>query len=264
MTAANEAFQTMAARLGRGSDPERECLSGDARPGDGDAPAARDGLVRLLLFASFVLTAFTGLIFLAVWLIGEELSHAGHTADETPRQIVVGNDVLNIPANLIRFRSQRNAAQAGRVDLFALWPALEGYSETNAEAFTGAEVNEKLIFVTIEPRTMTQDMSGRIGPIYEKFFTGPPVDAGHGLLKRPLSASGGFGAEELWYEAASPYPYAVRCVRNDAGAGTPYCLRDLHMGRDITVTYRFHSALIGEWMEIEQAVRNRINKMLYR
>ena len=259
MTAANETFQNMAVRLGRGADP----VNVSAERSD-NGPRVSGGLVRLLLTFTLVLAAFTGLVFLAVWLIGQELAQAGHSADETPRQIVVGNDVLNIPANMIRFRSQRNAAQAQRIDLYALWPSLEGYSEANATAFTGTAINESLIFVTIEPRSMTQDMSGRMTPIYEKFFTGPPSEAGHGLLKRPLSTAGGFAAEELWYEAASPYPYAARCIRAEAGGATPYCLRDLHMGRDITVTYRFHSALIGEWMAIERAVRNRVNRMLYR
>ena len=219
-------------------------------------------LARVILTGCLVLLVFTGFIMASVRLLGSEIARAGHSTDTTTRQIVMGNEVLRVPANIIRFRSQRRATTTERLDIYLLWPKMEGYSEQSKAQFNQTSVNPQMLFVTVEPRLMTLDMSGRIEPIYSKFLLGIPVTAGHGLLKQGLDVQGGFIGEELWFEADSPYPFAARCTLAGAGSATPYCLRDIHAGRDLMVTYRFHQSLIGEWMDIDAAVRAQMKRML--
>jgi hypothetical protein len=139
---------------------------------------------------------------------------------------------------------------------------MTGYSEAEKEEFNRSAVNPAILFVTIEPRTMSQDMTGRMQAIYSKFMDGPAVDAGYGLKRQALSEAGGFHGEELWYEAGSPYPFAARCVKPGEPSATPYCLRDIHVGHDLAVTYRFHRSLIGEWMALDAAIRAQMKMML--
>lgn len=226
------------------------------------APARQVGWVRLLGVSSLVLLALAALILALAWLAGKQIAQGGHSADVTTRQIVIGNDVLDLPMNVIRFPSQRRAGEATRLDLYLRWPDMAGYTEEAAEAFNSNTIDPSILFVTIEPRSMSLDMSGRLGPIYSKFLKGPVLDGVAGLKRRALDDDSGYQGEELWYESASPYPFVMRCMAHDVPGATPYCMRDVHLGRDLTVTYRFHRSLIAEWMTIERAVRSSLRHWL--
>jgi len=60
--------------------------------------------------------------------------------------------------------------------------------------------------------------------------------------------------EDLYYAASSPYPFATRCVRAVAST-TPFCIRDIHVGKNLMLTYRFHQKHLGDWIELEQSIR---------
>jgi hypothetical protein len=51
-------------------------------------------------------------------------------------------------------------------------------------------------------------------------------------------------------------------VKPDEPSATPYCLRDIHAGHGLSVTYRFHQSLIGEWMALDAAIRAQVKGML--
>ena len=236
-----------------------------ARPEAGQSDSAevrRLGFTRIIVTVSLVLAASAGLLLAAASYAGSLISHAGHTADEKLRTVAIGNDVLEVPGNFIRFPGQRRSVEAERLDLYMIWPTMEGYGEDVSEIFNAPSPSPRIIFATVEPRSMTQDMSGRLSPIYTKFLDGPEVDAGDGLKSRRLDGSAGYQGEELLYESGSPYPYVTRCTLASSHGATPYCLRDIHVGRDLMVTYRFHRSLIGEWMEIERQVRRALREWL--
>lgn len=231
-------------------------------PVEADEDAQGGSLIRLLALPCAALALLAAATVLLVHLKGADIARAGHSVDTRPHEIQIGNDVLSVPANVVRFAGQRRAASAERLDLYFHWPKMEGYSDALGAAFNSAAINPAIVFVTVEPRSMRLDMSGRIEPIYSRFMSGPELQGGYGLVRRSLNAEGGFADEELWYEANSPYPFAARCVKEQAGGGTPYCLRDIQMGRGLAVTYRFHRSLLPRWMALEDAVRGRIRAML--
>jgi hypothetical protein len=217
---------------------------------------------RFLVAISVALCLMTGAVLLAVWAIGTELSRAGHAADTTLFQIEIGDDVLDIPANWIRFRSQRHFGKAGRVDLYFHWPEMSGFSDSLDSEFNSEAVNPAIIFVTVEQRRMTLDMSGRIDPIYRKFFIGKPTPSDSGLVRQDLSQTSGYEGEFLAFEADNPHPYAARCVDKSESGATPYCIRDIHLGRNLSVTYRFHASLLGNWKALDRAIRARTSAMM--
>ena len=267
MPPARVTIEDVAARLGRdhGRQIDRfisqQVRHANANAAKDDAPGT-SVLARIIFWTCAGLTLLSGAMLFTVHLFGAEIARAGFSTDATKRQIVIGNDVLDVPGNIIRFRAQRRAQNLERLDLYFFWPEMTGYSDRLSPEFDRPSINPAILFVTVEPRTMTQDMTGRIEPIYSKFMEGPETDAGNGLKRRALSASGGFAGEELWYEADSPYPFTARCVRSDDPSATPYCLRDFHAGHDLSVTYRFHRALIGQWMALDRAIRAEINAMV--
>jgi len=68
-------------------------------------------------------------------MIGHSISRAGNTAETTLHEIVIGNDVLRLPANVIRFETQRVSGVQNAVDIYFAWPGMEGYSEAKRDIF---------------------------------------------------------------------------------------------------------------------------------
>jgi hypothetical protein len=267
MTAAARILsRDMAARLGRDGqaafrrrmpDPPQAFAIGETEAGV--------GMARRLANGAMALAAFAAMLAVAAVRIGGWLGDSDHSADPARREIVIGNDVVLVAGNHIRFASQRRNGTAERLDLHFHWPDMAGYGEGRDAAFDAGGLDPSVVYVSLEPRTMRLDMSGRMEPIYAKFLRGPEIDAGNGLKRRALDPEPGFVAEDFYWETASPWPFAARCVRADpATGGGPWCLRDIHAGRDLSVTYRFHVAQIGEWMALDAAVRAFVNEMLAR
>ena len=215
-------------------------------------------VIKLCLFMVISAT----ILFSAAKFYGSIIAQGGHSTNVERHQIVIGDDVIAVPENMIRFRSQRNQHNLSQLDLYAQWPGIEGYNADNAAIFDSADPAAPLLFITIEPRDMTKDMSGRISSIYEKFFAGPPVDAGNGLVRRPFSSESAYFSEDLYYEADSPYPFAARCVRENKNMADPFCIRDIHIGRDLMITYRFHARFLPDWLAMDRAVRDHFTAML--
>lgn len=210
-------------------------------------------LKKLTIMAATLLIAAVAM-FTTAHLFGDSLSRAGHSSSTKNLEVVIGNEYLRVPSNKVRFYSQRSSGAHEKLDLYFHWPSLSGYRDSLSSDFNNSNEDKNLVFITIEPRNMSFDMSGRVTPIYSQFFEGKPVATGSGLVKQPLSAKGGFIDEDLYYAASSPYPFATRCVREVAST-TPFCIRDIHVGRNLMLTYRFHQKYLRDWIELEQSIR---------
>ena len=225
-------------------------------------PVISNGMTQLVTFVSACLLIFASLLYGLALLVGDGISRAGHSDSTTISEIVISNDVLNIPSNAIRYSAQRYSGTQSRLEVYLHWPSLSGYTEALREEFNNSGETTNLVFLTIEPRTMSHDMSGRIQPIYARFFDGPHESGGFGLIRQPLSAEGGYIDEDLYYEAVSPYPFAARCVRPDSKISTPFCIRDIHVGQELMLTYRFHTKFLGNWMALERGIRQWMEMVL--
>ncbi len=224
----------------------------------------RGSFSKLTVIYSLAMAVLTTALFALSSYYGDAISKGGHTTSGRLHEVRVGQADLLIPENMIRYRSQRYANAADRIYLYMHWPSLGGYNENNREFFDSLEAKIPIIFAQIEPRQMSRDMSGRVQQIYANFFSGPPVDAGNGLVRRAFAANSPYFSEDLYYEPNSPYPYAARCVREGDRIADPYCIRDVHLGRGLSLTYRFHVSLMPQWLAIDRMVRERIAEMQVR
>jgi len=228
---------------------------------DGKKPAPAASF-KLISTISLVLAAFALIIYFIIGYIGAEIARAGHTVQTDERRIFIDADLITVRENFIRYRSQRQRAQVKKLELYLLWPDMEGYSEIRKSEFNNLEDNSKIIFVSLAPRFSTFDMSGRIEPIYSKFFKGEPEDIGFGLMRHELDKDAGFIDEYLVVQKNSPYPFSARCVRQNNNSLTPYCLRDIHIGKNLSLTYRFHEKLLSQWLALDQSIRTQFKSMI--
>jgi hypothetical protein len=232
---------------------------------DGHAPLLSTRLLTRMTIGVAVLAGLTIGISITGRMLGERIALAGHTENAYPVDIVIGQDQIRLPANVIRFEEQRRTGLAERVDLYLTWPEMQGYSNTERSRFNDANRPESLLFLSLSQSTMSKDMSGRLEPIYTQLFDGPPIAYGHGLTLHRLKNTSGYGEEVLLTaERPGKQPFVVRCLLPSATGHTTSgdCQREKHIGRDLTTLYRFSSSLLKDWDHSDAAVHSFVDARL--
>ncbi|WP_426230099.1 hypothetical protein [Pararhizobium sp. DWP3-4] len=232
---------------------------------DDHAPLISTRFVSMLTAAVVGLAALTATISLAGRWYGESLALAGHTTSTEPTDILIGQDHLRISSNFIRFEQQRVTGRADRVDLYLTWPGLQGYTDGTRALFNDVNKPQSLLFLDISQSTMSRDMSGRIEPIYQHLFSGKMLPGPAGLVRHEMKQNSGYG-QEVFFTANrdGDTPYAVRCMMpaTPALSSSADCQRDIHIGRDLVVLYRFSSQLLPQWHAIDTAITTFLNQRL--
>ena len=223
----------------------------------GHTPLLSNRFLAILTASITVLAALSIGISLLGTRFGERWALAGHSNSLETIDIAIGLDHLRLTANTIRFEEQRKAGPSERIDLYLLWPEMTGYSHVNRRRFDDLARTNALIFLQLSQSTMSRDMSGRVEPIYAHLFAGAAQDGPFGLTRHRFRAGTGYDDEVLLTAARPGKPdYAVRCLLPAPGSPSSGgdCQRDIHVGRDLSVLYRFSSELLSDWAKIDAAV----------
>lgn len=226
-------------------------------PPQQELPLISQRFLRRLTIATAALLLTTLAITMGGRWLGERMALGGNTESDEILPITIGEDTLQIPANTIRFEEQRKAGKTERVDLYVTWPGMQGYSPARRASFDNIDRPDLLVFLQISQSTMSKDMSGRLQPIYAQLFDGAPLPFHDGLTLHRLRAASGYGQEVLLTAERPGKPdYAVRCLLPAAGEKPTGgdCQRDIRVGNDLTVLYRFSSTLLKDWDHIDAAI----------
>lgn len=221
-------------------------------------------LMRRVFRAFVVLAVLAVLISIAGKWLGHAMVMAGHSGDPSPREIVIGNNVLSVPANTIRFDHQRADGVASRLDLYLRWPDLDGYSSAARDDFNHVSGPGRILFVSIEPRIMSRDMSGRFEPIYRFLIQTPGIAGPAGIAFHEFQQKTGYMNERLAVaERPGRDPFVARCLTGGSAADSlAPCERDIQFGDDLSATYRFPRELLASWRTMDAAVAARLNSYL--
>lgn len=217
------------------------------------------------LFYAFVAIALVSAgISYAGKVFGRSIALAGHSDDLTVQGIVVEGEMLAVPANMIRFAQNRRSGTANRLDLYLSWPDLSGYSEEQRALFNHATGENRIIFAAFEPRVMERDMSGRLTPIYRLLIEEPgePVEAG--LVAHRFVEASGYGDEMLIVDPTRfVAPFVARCLTGEeADTALAPCERDIDVGVNLSLRYRFPRALLEDWRQLDAGMRAFAEKTL--
>lgn len=230
---------------------------GAAINNEGPPAVLRPRLMMRVLLTLTALMLLSGAISLGGRWAGRTIALAGHSDDTTLHEIVIGNDVLNVPANMIRFEASRRNGVAARLDLYMRWPQMDGYSHAARDAFNHTDGDKSILFVALEPRNMSRDMSGRYEPIYRKLIDTSGRPGPGGLRVHRFSKNSGYVDEVLVVEdTTSPEPFVMRCLAGAAARESlAPCERDIHVADGLSLIYRIPARLAGEWQQIEAKLR---------
>lgn len=220
---------------------------------------------RQLLDSTFIWRVFfifsaLALIALAIATAGRFAGHsiamAGHTDDTSLAEIVIGNNVLAAPRNMIRFEQARKGGVATRLDLYLRWPDLTGYTDAARDDFNHAGDRKNIVFVSLSESMMSRDMSGRYEPIYSELTEASTDAAPKGLVARRFTEKSGYANEMLYVgETTGRAPFVVRCLVGETAAQSlAPCERDIHVGKGLSLLYRFPHELLGDWKRLDQSM----------
>ncbi len=214
---------------------------------------------------AITLLAVAGVVFhLALNAYRERMALTGLTSDPKPVGLTIAGERLFVPANMLRFAATRHGGPVERAELILHWPSLTGYSDARADAFTGNRPGAPLIFATIAPRESMLDSTERLDDVYALFFVGKALAGPAGLVGRTLSADSGYGEEIVYFVPDQPQPFVTRCLAEDTPALPSTCLRDIKVGRKLTLTYRFNRTMLGHWPAIDAGMRGLADSFLAR
>lgn len=217
-----------------------------------------DRFLKRLIVGTALLACLTVAISVGGSKLSDRMALGGYTESRASLDILIGEDHLRLPANVIRFGEQRHGGQAARLDLVLSWPGMKGYSHADRQRFNNAKSPEGLIFAQVSQSTMSRDMSGRIEPIYTHLFEGAPEKGPADLTAHRLKTSGGYANEALFIGTLPDgAAYAVRCAMpsSDSESTTADCQRDIHIGDDLSLLYRFSIRLLPQWKAMEISIR---------
>jgi hypothetical protein len=225
-----------------------------------------DSSLMMKVFYGFAALA---LLSVAISLTGKWLGHsiamAGYTDDTTPREVVIGNNVIVAPSNAIRFAQARRDGIAARLDLYLRYPQMDGCSKDARDDFNGAGGRRTVLFLSFEPQAMSRDMSGRFAPIYSRLIEkdGTPGPGGTTLYR--FKEQSGYLDEMLAVaERPGKTPFVARCLSDRAAAEQSLapCERDVLVGDALSLTYRFPDTLLAGWQELDAAVLAEAGRLL--
>ncbi len=217
----------------------------------------RSSFVNRVFLVFAVLAVLSAAISVAGKWLGREIAMAGHTDDRTIHEVVIGNDVLSVPANMIRFDSARRPGVAKRLDLYLRWPQMDGYSDASRDEFNHLGGSRTILFLSFEERMMSRDMTGRLEPIYRALTEESGRAGPGGLGVYPFTEASGYVDEVLIVgDETTDSPFVARCLSGEqARQSLAPCERDIHVGEGLNLVYRMPAELAGSWREVEAAVK---------
>ncbi|MFA6153645.1 hypothetical protein [Mesorhizobium sp.] len=232
---------------------------------EGPEPTVVDSKLMRRVFHTFAALALLSVaISLGGKWFGRSIAMAGYTDDPTIHQVVIGNNVIAVPANAIRFDQARRDGIASRLDLYLRYPQMTGYSEAARDDFNHTGTSKTIIFLTFEQRMMSRDMSGRFAPIYSALITQPGIPGPGGTTVYGFNEKSGYLNEELVVgKLTGKEPFVARCLSGpSAEESLAPCERDIHVGEDLSLTYRFPKELLGDWQALDMSIAAEAGRIL--
>lgn len=168
--------------------------------------------------------------------------------------VAIGGEGLAVPADMIRFRDQRRGGTRTRLDLALRFPDMVPAGLDIAATVAADGDDDPLVFASVEPAQGSPGTTARVSTVYRRLFTGPAMEGPAGLVSQRLKAEAGYGEELLLHEPGAVRPFAARCFAAGPSGEIDTCLREIHFGRDLMLSYRFRIGQLARWRDLDESM----------
>jgi hypothetical protein len=89
-----------------------------------------------------------------------------------------------------------------------------------------------------------EDMKGKPGPF--------------GLRQYSFRADSGYRDQDLFVGATDGGPMTLLCAKIAPEVISPSCMRDMPIGEEVSLSYRFKRAHLNQWRKIDAGIKTRL------
>jgi hypothetical protein len=239
-----------------GSGQDGDCAK-TAQPHSGWQVLIWFGLIAVAIFALFLLYYF--LPTPIAWIE----TRPNPTAATRPVHLSVGGKRFLIPANYIVYSSERQRGPHRRLTLAALMPDFRGYSLAHAPQFADDSARSQVVHLRIWADDLALSETAQLQRVLLTFVKSPQGKTGpFGLIHYRFRGDNGYRGQDLFVGVYNGQTIVLRCWRAAGSNQAPDCMRDLRLGHNVVLSYRFKRAYLGQWRQIAQGVRQLIAKFV--
>jgi len=157
--------------------------------------------------------------------------------DGDPIVQTISGKELTIPTAWFRYGEQIRNGFTDQIDL-------------RLQFELGGAVSQR-VDVTLLPRGRARTSASLLDRVYLHQFSDETVGDVPGLIGKPMTSSGGFAGETVWYDAISPNPFVAKCIAAVNADGTPQCVRTVYLPSGIAAVFTFDATLLQWWRQFD-------------
>ena len=190
--------------------------------------------------------------------LGHTISLGGHTEEKSLREIVIGNSVLELPANMIRFGKQRRNGVASAWISICTGRTCRVISRSS---YRISMVQGRKSDCCLPPSNHGR-LPGYVRPLWSDLQHFDRRAWGQGPVgpnDQTFQPESGFINEELivFPKRRETQPFVARCLDAKTSKDNfASCQRDIFVGEDLQLTYRFPREMLKDWQQIEEQMRS--------
>jgi hypothetical protein len=231
-----------------------------SRAGDefgGLAQQRSSWLIPLVVF--FVTACLSAIVFAYYFApgppgLGEEMPSP--TDATGPVTLTLGPQHFRIPANYILLSSARRGGALNELSMAAVLPGLQGYSPGAAQDFAANAPDSHIVTITVKSSPIPAPEQERLDRIYLMQVVDSGGQIGPFDLKQySFRPDSGYHAEDLFVGSTEAGPIVLLCDRPSAETPSPNCLRDMPLGQNLALSYRFKRVQLAQWRTIDAGLR---------
>ncbi|ADZ70059.1 hypothetical protein [Polymorphum gilvum] len=229
------------------------------------APPGPTGIRPLHFTALTVLLALLAAAYVAKmvggWFAGTERLLT-RTEEVAPVSLSIGRHAFAIPANMLRRPDQRiPGLRHDLVYLELIWPSLSGFTRDMAYAFGDTGAESRTIALEIAVARQAEGMSERLDTVYRRLARGGEAPGPAGLTMLDLAGEGEAGTDYVVFEAGRDGGFVARCQVPRDAAAPAFCSREVRLGRDLLLTYRFKRAALHNWGRLDRRILDLVHSL---
>jgi hypothetical protein len=197
----------------------------------------------------------------AVWWVAAGPSFGGFFASPdrpTDSDQVVTLDLAGqkflVPQNHVRFADQRRGGEVDRIDVYALWPSMRGFTEAESEEFRDKGDDSQVIYVTLTAPQRLWRPAERFYQIYPYYFAGPEEPGLFGLMRRRMDEGSGLGDHDVYYHQGKDRFFLFHCLRDKSELMPSDCFADKIVEPNVLARFRFRRSMLEDWQAIDAGV----------
>jgi hypothetical protein len=228
------------------------------------ADSTDDGSIRqrsgwLIPLGVFLVTFALAALFLLFYLAPTPPSlfheQVSYTARTDMVELKVHGHRFLIPANYLKYRSDRQGGERKEIKLAALLPDMQGYSGWEDSSFKSNAPDSGVVEMLIHDDPVKLSEAEWLHRIYMPYVEDPNGVGGQfGLTQYEFRTDSGYHNEDLFIGQTEHGPMVFQCVRFSQQVTNPSCHRELPVAHGVALSYRFKRTYLARWREIADGV----------